>query len=469
MAADRRARDEGLKLAESCRPTLSTRLVQVLDQVRREPLPDPVVQKAKACCIDFLAACFAATGSKAAEIALAAVERMGRENSTLIGCSRQSSMAGAALFNGSIAHAEELDDSHRYVSGLHLAAVVIPAALAVAEHRELDGATFLRAIVCGYEAASRVCRCIDQGHRARGFHSTGTVGPFGSCAAAAAALDLEATQTVHALGIAASTGAGLFAFLDDGATVKHLHTGRAAFDGLMAALLAQAGMTGPGAVFEAREGFFRAYAETWDEEPLRQGFDGRYEISNVYHKLHSACGHSFPAIDAALQLRNEIGDPGRDIASIEIRTYRAAAVLSNKQPRTVQEARFSIPFVVGKALASGRVGRKELTDSCLQDLELRDLVNKISVTEDPDLQARFPKSRAAVMRLKTRDGRELMHSVDSPRGMPDNPISVHEIEDKFVAEAERVVGKERCRRILEKIAGMEAMPSLRELTQELHK
>ena len=196
--------------------------------------------------------------------------KMGQGNSTLIGRGEKGTLLSAALYNGMIAHAEELDDSHRYVSGLHLSAVVIPAALAVAEERGLSGKEFITAVVCGYEAAARICRCIEQGHRTRGFHSTGTVGPFGACAAAGTALGLDAEQMVQAIGIAGSMGAGLFAFLDDGATVKHLHTGRASLDGLLAALMAQAGLTGPRAVLEAREGFFRAYADSSDETPLLQ-------------------------------------------------------------------------------------------------------------------------------------------------------------------------------------------------------
>ena len=441
-------------------------LVRILEQLRCEELPESVVDKAKTCCLDFLAACLSASGSRSAEIGLDVAMKMGRGQSTLIGRKERGTVLSAALYNGLIAHAEELDDSHRYVSGLHLGAVVIPAALAVAEEQGLSGKDFIKAVVCGYEAASRICRCIDQGHRTRGFHSTGTVGPFGACAAAGAALNLDAEQLVQAIGIAGSMGAGLFAFLDDGATVKHLHTGRASLDGLLAALMAQAGLTGPRAVLEAREGFFRAYADSYDESPLLMPFEGAYEISNAYHKLHSACGHAFPAIDAALLLRKELRDPVREIASIEVRTYRAASVLENRRPLSRQEARFSIPFLVALTLTKGKAGRKELLNVDLSDPDLLDLADKVTLREDPELQSSFPRLRAGIMRLLTQDGREMIRRIDSPRGMPDNPVSFREIEDKFIEASERL-GDQRTSLILEGVKGLDKLQSIADWTGHL--
>jgi 2-methylcitrate dehydratase PrpD len=449
------------------KPTLSMHLVRTLEQMRCAELPESVVDKAKTCCLDFLAACLSASGSRSAEIGLEVAMKMGRGRSTLIGRKEKGTPLSAALYNGMIAHAEELDDSHRYVSGLHLGAVVIPAALAVGEERGLNGKDFIKAVVCGYEAASRICRCIEQGHRSRGFHSTGTVGPFGACAAAGAALNLDAEQLVQAIGIAGSMGAGLFAFLDDGATVKHLHTGRASLDGVLAALMAQAGLTGPRAVLEAREGFFRAYTDSYDEAPLLTPFEGAYEIGNAYHKLHSACGHAFPAIDAALLLRKEVRDPAREIASIEVRTYRAASVLENRRPLSLQEARFSIPFLVALTLTHGKVGRKELLKVDLSDPDLLDLTDKVTLKEDPELQSSFPRLRTGIMRIRTRDGREIACRIDSPRGMPDNPVSIREIEDKFISEASGPLGDRRTGLILEGVRRLDKLESIADWTAHL--
>lgn len=449
--------------------TLSMYLVRILEQIRREELPEPVIEKAKTCCLDFLAACLSASGSKSAEIGLDVAMKMGRGGSTLIGRREKGTVSSAALYNGMIAHAEELDDSHRYVSGMHLGAVVFPAALAVGEERGLSGKDFIKAVVCGYEVASRICRCIEQGHRTRGFHSTGTVGPFGACAAAGVALNLNAEQLTQAIGIAGSMGAGLFAFLDDGATVKHLHTGRASLDGLLAALMAQAGLTGPRAVLEAGEGFFRAYTDSYDEAPLLVPFEGAYEISNAYHKLHSACGHAFPAIDAALLLRKEIQDPAGEIASIEVRTYRAASILEKRRPLSRQEARFSIPFLVALTLTKGSANRSDLLNVDLSEPALLDLADKVALREDPELESDFPRLRAAILRLRTRDGREMTCRIDSPRGMPDNPVSFREIEDKFISEASGPLGDRRTGLILEGVRRLDKLESIADWTAHLNK
>lgn len=157
------------------------------------------------------------------------------------------------------------------------------------------------------------------GHRERGFHATGTVGPFGACTAAGIVMGLTKEQLIHVFGIVGSLAAGLFAFLDDGATVKHIHTGRAASGGLLAALLAESGMTGPRKVLEAKEGFLNAYTNHFKLNEITRPIRNKYEISFAYHKIHFACGHSFPAIDAALLLKKDIHNQLSDIKDIKVK------------------------------------------------------------------------------------------------------------------------------------------------------
>ena len=136
------------------------------------------------------------------------LDALGKGRATLIGRKEKATVLGAAFFNGMIAHAEELDDAHRYASGLHLGATIFPPTLAVGEERRIDGKKFIRAIVSGYEISSRICRSIDLSHRQRGFHSTGTVGPFGSCAASAVVMGLTPQTLVHALALLDLRGPG---------------------------------------------------------------------------------------------------------------------------------------------------------------------------------------------------------------------------------------------------------------------
>lgn len=445
---------------------LSLQLFNAFQHVRNRPLPEAVEHKAKCCILDFLAASFGAASSESTAIAGNIAAQLGDGTCTLLGRREKASPLAACLHNGMVAHAEELDDSHRYVSGLHLGAVVIPPALAIAEKRDLDGISFLTAIVCGYEIAGRICRCIDQAHRARGFHSTGTIGPFGACAAAAASLNFDEKVFLNAIGITASTAAGLFAFLENGATVKHFHPGRAAFDGLLCALLAQQGLTGPINVFEAREGFFKAYADSYDAAPLYQTPES-YEITCAYHKMHSSCGHSFPAIDAALELRRQLETRWEDIAHIEFGTYRAAAVLNNRRPKNLQEARFSIPMLIALAFMHGSINRTDLTDTILDDNRLLNLAARVTVVEEEALQEAFPRLRAGILRATLRSGQEVCIRIDAPRGMPDNPVSFSELCDKFKAESAAVLSPAAQQTIIETVQDVNNLSSIRHLSQFL--
>ncbi len=447
--------------------TLTSRLAQIVDEIRYESLPPSVIEKCKTCFLDFLAACYSGAESPTAKAGVSILAAMGKGRATLIGRREKATPLGSALFNGMIAHAEELDDAHRYASGLHLGATIFPAALALAGKGQIAGKKFMRAIVLGYEISSRICRAIDLAHRQRGFHSTGTVGPFGSCAASAVVLGLGSETLVHALGIAGSMGAGLFAFLEDGATVKHMHAGRASMDGLLAALLAKGGMTGPRTVLEAKEGFFRAYSNRANPDEILREVKDPYEISFAYHKIHSACGHSFPAIDAALALREEIQNRAGEVRQIEVKTYRQAAVLKGETPRSIHEARFSIPFLVGLALVRGRVSQREWVPETLRDSQVHKVASQVLVTEDPEIAAQFPRLRSAVLRAEMADGRMIERRIDSPLGMPDNPIGWKDIEEKFYVASEGILNSSTQKEIVHKIRELDGLKAVREITSLL--
>lgn len=446
---------------------LIRQLASSVAQLWAESPGDALTAKVKECLIDFLAAAFAGTGSGSFRAVAGATATWGEGACTLIGLAVPGTAARAALHNGIVGHAEELDDSHAGVSGLHLAVTVIPAALALAEERGASGRDFIRAVACGYEAAGRLCRCMDKAHRGRGFHATGTAGAFGAAASCAALLGLDAPGMAHSMGIAASGAAGLFAFLEDGATVKHFHAGRAALDGMTAALLAHGGMTAPAGVLEAREGFFRAYAGEADPGWLSRPLD-RPEVFAVYHKLHSACGHAFPAIDAALLLRAELQRGGLStdaIRRLRYDGYRHSAVLGNPEPKSLQERRFSIPCAVALALERGSVSRRDMA-AFASSPRLLSLCRRLEVREDPALTAAFPARRSGVLSADLADGRRLSFRIDAPRGMPDNPASFEDIRRKFLTETADVLPPGKAAGLLEAVDRLELGP-VRRLSEAL--
>ena len=442
----------------------SERLADIVRSIQSEPLPPAVVEEAKTCFLDFLAACYSGAAVPLAAAGLSALKALGTGSSTLIGRPEKSTISGAAFFNGMIATAEDVDDAHRYASGLHLSATTFPVALSLGEAQNIDGMRVVRAVAAGYEVSSRIARAIDTGHRRRGFHSTGTVGPFGACAASAVILVLDKEPIMHAFGIAGSTSAGLFAFLEDGASVRHAHAGQACSNGMLAALLAAGGMTGPKRVFEAKEGFLNAYTTQHEPDFIMKDMGDTYEIFSAYHKVYQACGHSFPAIDAALALRDELYDRLDDIESIEIKAYRASAALDRKTPRSIAQARFSIPFLVGLALVRGDVTAKEMVPENLSDSTIAALASRVSVVEDPAIASDYPKLRSGEMVATLTDGKVFKKRIEAPRGMPENPVGRQMIEKKFKDASQGMLPPDRQAKVVAAIKSLEQVYSLKDIT-----
>jgi len=450
--------------------TFTKHLARVCRDLARHPLPGAVAGKAKLCLLDHLAALLYGTRSRMEDVGRGLFGLFGRGGATLIARKQTTSVQGAAFFHGLIATAEDLDDSHRFSGGLHLSAVTIPAALALAEERQLSGEQFLRAVTAGYEVSARLGRAVDSGLRARGWHSTGAVGPFGACAASSLLLDLDEAGIANAFGIAASGAGGLFAFLSEGASVRHAHGAWASANGLAAALLAASGMTGPLRVLEGKDGYLSAFAASFDPafivapSPLASG---TYEILNTYHKLYASCGHAYPSITAAFALREELAAKLDAVRMIEARVYKASAALTNPAPRTVDEAKFSLPFILAIAFVHGDLSRRGMCMENIDDPRVRDLAGRVVVHEDEKIAGDFPRLRSAELVLTMADGRELRKYVDAPLGMPENPVAWAELEEKFRDAADGIFTTRQTTRIVEAVRHVDYLASIVELTRLL--
>jgi 2-methylcitrate dehydratase PrpD len=419
-------------------------ICEFISHLKYENISCQVIEKARICLLDYLGASFVGIQSQEAALVREYVRMLGgNSQSTAFGMAEKTSMPLAAQVNGVTCHAYELDDAHRYATGLHPGATIIPAVLALGEHLSSSWHDILVAIVAGYEMAGRVGCAINPSHRYRGFHSTGTVASLGAAAACSRLLGLGTEKTAWATGIAGSSAGGIFAFLAEGSMNKLLHAGNAALNGVNAALLAQKGFTGPSSVLEGKEGFCRAFSDDYDLQKITRALGGRYEIEDTYFKRHASCGQAFGAIDAILELRAEIKAEPSEIKRITVNTFRAAAVLDQKQPDTIRRAKFSIPFVTALALLKGRVGHFDFNAALLKDSDITTLANKVEVLEDEGINSRFPEKRTAVVTLELIDGKIVSRKVDIPRGMPENPLSTEELKAKFTELSSSVIGTER--------------------------
>ena len=236
------------------------------------------------------------------------------------GATRHGDAARRALVMGGLTHILEVDDIHR-ASVVHTGCVTVPTALALAADRETSGETFLKSVLYGFEAACRVGMAVGPTHY-KVWHNTATCGPYGSAMTAATILNLTDEQTMHALGNAGTQSAGLWEFLATGAMSKHLHAGRAAEAGLVAAELAAIDFTGPPAILEGPAGFFAGACPDADPDAVLREPDAQWQVHLTSIKPWPACRHTHPAIDAALTVFEKLN--GAEIDHIEVETYQAA-------------------------------------------------------------------------------------------------------------------------------------------------
>jgi 2-methylcitrate dehydratase PrpD len=445
---------------------MTRRLAEVLAAVTYDDLPGQVVEDTRRSVLDWLGSALAGSIEPPARMAQRVVAGLGTSvEATVFGAGRASA-AGAALANGVASHILELDDVHKG-STLHPGAPIIPAALAVAEREHAGGRSFLLAVAAGYEAALRVGEAVNPSHY-RFWHPTGTAATFGAAVAAGSILQLDAAQMLHALGTAGTQAAGLWEFNADGAMSKHLHPGKAAFNGILAADLARAGFTGASRILEGERGFFRATSESHDATRITDGLGTRWKISENCYKMHACCGHTHTAIDVALALRG----PGA-IAGIHIETYGPGfAIVKEMNPRSPYQAKFSIAYCVAAALAETRVSLDQFSAERfgregVREGAIADLLRRTTVTVEDDLTARYPAAWPARVAVTLEDGTVLRGASDFPRGNPENPVSTAELEEKFVSLVASRLGADTAPRALQAVHALDGAGDMAEVFRDL--
>ena len=362
-------------------------------------------------------------------------------HSTIFPAGQRSNAKTAALLNGASAHTSEFDDIFRD-GGFHPGCATIAAALAIAERDDCSGEMFLRAIIAGYEVSCRISLAMGRTHY-EFWHTTATIGTFGAAAASALLLGLSRQQTAHALATSATLAAGLQqAFRSDGMS-KPLHSGHAAETGVMAAISAGKGVTGALDVLEGAAGMGAAMSKAADWSKATTDLGKIYHIEAITFKNHGCCGHTFAAIDGLLALMAAHGFGADDIASITIATYGPAVAITDRMdPKTPQECKFSMQYVVAHAACFGSVRIEAFTAEHINNPAVRSMLPSISVTTDPEIDAAFPAQRAARVTLTTKNGDSVSLFQPTRKGDPDMPLSDSELDAKFTELTAPVLGIE---------------------------
>jgi 2-methylcitrate dehydratase PrpD len=338
---------------------------------------------------------------------------------------RPSDTGRRAFLFGALAHILEMDDLHRE-SVTHPGCVVVPAAWAVAAQQGSEGRDFLRAVLAGYEAVCRIGNAVGRAHY-RVWHNTATCGPYGAAVAAAALLELREEPTVWALGNAGTQSAGVWQFLEEGAMSKHLHAGRAAEAGVLAAELAGRGFTGPAQILEGAKGFFVAACPDADPSRVLASPEAPWQLTQTSIKPWPSCRHTHPVIDAALELHGRVAHDA--VAAIGIETYGAALALCNRAaPATEYEAKFSLQHCAAAVLTDGTVTLGSFDGPARG--RLAPLAARASVVAGQQYDDAYPGRWGARVTVRTQAGDTMSADRVACKGDPENPVSPHELRSK---------------------------------------
>lgn len=430
---------------------------------RRSRLPDDRLHHAKRAVVDWFAAVVPGAGMAPARTLTAAlVDGSEGGRATLLPGGPTAPMRTAALINATAAHSAEVDDIFR--DGVyHPGAPTIAAALAVAQERGYDGDVFLRAVVVGYELSTRISARIQPAHY-RYWHTTGTVGTLGAAAAVASLLDVDEDAFAHAVTTSTTMAAGLQQAFRSDAMSKPLHAGHAADAGTLAALAAAKGFTGVPSILDGEAGFGAAMSDAPSWDGIFEDLDEVANVARITFKNHTCCGHTFAAIDAALELRDVIGTDLDRISRIDVETYAAALrVAGIAAPRTGYEAQFSLAYTVVAALRLGSVRLAAFDDDNLHDPEITSVLERVHLTVDDELDAAFPRQRGARVRIELTDGTRHVSFRPTRRGDPDLPLTDEELDAKFRELVAPTLGKEATDELAQVLWHLEKQPDLTSL------
>lgn len=407
----------------------SVDFLQKIDELWHKPIPEEVMARAKQSLLDYLAVTTA--GAQFQKDKLEKYREFAQPEAgdfKAIGVGRLA-LKEAVFLNGLNGHALDFDDGTN--SGIiHLGSPIFSLLLPLAERYEKSVDEVLRAAVIGYETSYTMAVSIQPGHKAMGYHATGTCGVLGAAIAASYMLGFGDEERFQAFAAACVSASGMLKVLDDESELKPYNVAKTALLALTSIQLAKSGFKGHHDPLGGR-GFFRMMTGKEDVQMLPVLLNGTYAIQKSYTKPYASCRYTHPAVEAAIHLRAFMKP--EEVERIDIKTYSlAVAGHDHTQIPGSYSAKMSIPYATAAGLIYGRAGLQEFTEACVAGREILDLTGKIKVESDEALSAAFPGIQAAIVTIKTKDA-QYTQRVDFPKGEPENPLSEQEFKDRYNA------------------------------------
>jgi 2-methylcitrate dehydratase PrpD len=382
-------------------------------------------------------------------------ETGGRPQATVLGRGLRLGLLDAPLANGQMGHVLDFDDTHMGGVVLHTSSPVLAALLALAERTPVSGAELMLAYAVGFEAGVRSGRTAP-GHHRGGWHLTGTLGSIAAGGACGKLIGLDAQRLTYALGIAATQAGGMQQ--NRGTMCKSFHAGKAAANGVLAALLAERGFDSSQEIIEGKRGFARIYSDVAAPEQLTDGLGDGWLIETNGHKPY-ACGVVLhPLIDAVIAVRERARIAPEAVSEIALRVHPLVLSITNVvEPSSGLQSKFSFRHSAAVALADGAAGIAQYADARAADPTVAALRRKVQAVADETL--RKDEAYAAVVAGGARHEAHIAHA----SGTTDNAMSDAAIEAKFLANATPAIGEERARRAGERVWTLEKCADVREL------
>ena len=434
-------------------PSVSTALARFAAGVQSENVPQDVVHQAVRCLVDWLGCTIAGSATPECGRVRAGIRALdgaeGSRTAGIVGTSQRTSAGHAALANGIAAHVLDFDDTFNPErTTIHGSAPLWPAIVAAGELVPLSGGGALEAFIAGFEVQTRIAIAAGPGHYDAGWHVTGTVGHIGAAVATARLLRLSPEQTLAAIGTGATQSAGMKVVY--GSMGKSLHAGKAAMDGLLSGFLARDGFTSSTEPIEGHRGFLHLFSP----EPLPQR--AVEELGEAWYlprdgfKPYACDSLTHPPAQALLELRSDHGLHAAEVVSVDAYVHDYVRTTTGlTEPRTGLEGKFSIYHVLAVVLADGAAFPDQFTDERVADPELARIRERVRVHVDTEQD----KDSALVV-LTLSDGRTLQRHVAHNLGTPDNPMTDQQLEDKFLALASPVLGRDRAAQVASMCWGM---------------
>ncbi len=442
-------------------------IAQFAASLKFEDLSPEAVYQAKRFLLDSLGCALGGYWQDDVVIALQVLDEIaGRGPCTVIGSGKRVDAVSASLANALMIRCMDYNDIYWKQDPSH-PSDIFPAALACCERAGSDGRELTVGLVLGHEFECRFCEAAFPGIRERGWHHA-TLTAFVSPIVAARALHLSAEQIQHAIGISASRHATLGAVTAGQLTMmKNTVDPLATQSGVLAALMAEKGYTGPEHVVDGKEGLTHCFGPEWKLNVLTDGLGESWRITECGMKFFPTEALTHAPISAVLDLVREHNLKAEQVEKVHIKSLaRAADILSDASkydPYTKETADHSLPYVIAAALVDRQVTPAQFTPEKINDVWIRAQLRKVEVVADNEIEKLFPALQRVIVTIRTTSGQEFTQQLYYPKGDPRNPLTDAEIEEKFAALADGVLSRAQQKRVREAVWRLEKLETVSEL------